>query len=159
MQHFNASSLRIWNSSAGIPPPPLALFIIMLPKAHLTSHSRLSSFRWVTIPLWLSGSLRDFFELFFCVYSCYLFLMPSASDRCLLFWSFIVRIFAWNIPLVSPIFLKRSLIFLILSFSSISLHWSPRKVFLSPLAILWNSSFRQVYLFFSFAFCFSSFLS
>ena len=26
----------------GIPSPPLALFIVMLPKAHLTSHSRMS---------------------------------------------------------------------------------------------------------------------
>ena len=31
------SSLRIWNSSTGIPSPPLALFVVMLPKAHLTS--------------------------------------------------------------------------------------------------------------------------
>ena len=38
---FTASSFRIWNSSAGIPSPPLALFILMLPKAHLTSHSRM----------------------------------------------------------------------------------------------------------------------
>ena len=30
------------NSSAGIPPPPLALFVVMLPKALLTSHSRMS---------------------------------------------------------------------------------------------------------------------
>ena len=29
-------------SSAGIPSPPLALFVVMLPKAHLTSHSRTS---------------------------------------------------------------------------------------------------------------------
>ena len=36
-----ASSFRIWNSSTGIPSPPLALFIVMLPKAHLTSHSRI----------------------------------------------------------------------------------------------------------------------
>ena len=35
-----ASSFRIWNISAGIPLPPLALFIVMLHKAHLTSHSR-----------------------------------------------------------------------------------------------------------------------
>ena len=35
-----ASSFRIWNSSAGLPSPPLALFIVMLPKAHLTLHSR-----------------------------------------------------------------------------------------------------------------------
>ena len=33
---FTALSFRIWNSSAGIPSPPLALFIVMLPKAHLT---------------------------------------------------------------------------------------------------------------------------
>ena len=39
---FTASSFRIWNSSTGIPSPPLALFIVMLPKAHLTLHSRMS---------------------------------------------------------------------------------------------------------------------
>ena len=31
---FTASSFRIWNSSTGIPSPPLALFIVVLPKAH-----------------------------------------------------------------------------------------------------------------------------
>ena len=39
---FTASSFRIWNSSTGIPSPPLALFVLMLSKAHLTSHSRMS---------------------------------------------------------------------------------------------------------------------
>ena len=34
---FTASSFRIWNSSTGILSPPLALFVVMLPKAHLTS--------------------------------------------------------------------------------------------------------------------------
>ena len=29
----------------GIPSPPLALFVVMLPKAHLTSHSRMSGSR------------------------------------------------------------------------------------------------------------------
>ena len=33
---FTASSFRIWNSSTGIPSPPLALFTVMLPKAHWT---------------------------------------------------------------------------------------------------------------------------
>ena len=33
---FTASSFRIWNSSTGILSPPLALFVVMLPKAHLT---------------------------------------------------------------------------------------------------------------------------
>ena len=37
---FKASSFRIWNSSStGIPRSPLALFVVMLPKAHLISHS------------------------------------------------------------------------------------------------------------------------
>ena len=53
------------------------------------------------------------------VYSCYLFLISSASVRPILFLSFIVPIFEWNIPLVSLIFLKRSLVFPILLFSSI----------------------------------------
>ena len=52
---FTASSFRIWNSSTGIPSPPLALFIVMLPRAHLTSHSRMSGSRWVITPSWLSG--------------------------------------------------------------------------------------------------------
>ena len=29
-------------AATGIPSPPVALFIVMLPKAHLTSHSRMS---------------------------------------------------------------------------------------------------------------------
>ena len=37
---FTASSFRIWNSSTGIPSPPLALIVVMLPKTHLTLHSR-----------------------------------------------------------------------------------------------------------------------
>ena len=43
---FTASSFRIWNSSTGIPSPPLALFVVMLSKAQLTSHSRMSGSRW-----------------------------------------------------------------------------------------------------------------
>ena len=42
---WTASSFRIWNSSAGISSLPLALFIVMLPKVHLTSHSWMSSSR------------------------------------------------------------------------------------------------------------------
>ena len=52
---FTASSSSIWNSSTGIPSPPLALFIVMLPKAHLTSHSRMSGSRWMITPLWYFG--------------------------------------------------------------------------------------------------------
>ena len=57
---FTVSSFRIWNSSTGIPSSPLALFIVMLPEAHLTLHSRMSGSRWVITPLWLSGSWRSF---------------------------------------------------------------------------------------------------
>ena len=83
------------------------------------------------------------------VYSCHLFLISSVSVRFIPFLPFIEPIFAWNVPLVSLIFLKRSLVFPILLFSSISLHWLPRKAFLSVLAVLWNSAFKQVYLSFS----------
>ena len=51
--------------------------------------------------------------------------------------------------LVSLIFLMRSLVFPILLFSSVSLHCSFRKAFLSLFAILWNFAFRWVYLSFS----------
>ena len=144
---FTVSYFRIWNSSTGIPSPPLALFIVILSKAHLTSHSRMSGSRWVTTPSWLSGSWRSFFHSSVC--SCHLFLISSASVRSLPFLSFIEPIFAWNVPLVSLIFLKRSLVFPILLFYSISLHWSLRKAFLSLLAILWNSAFKWEYLSFS----------
>ena len=60
---FTASSFRIWNSSTGISSPPLALFVVMLPKAHLTSHSRMSGSTWVITSSWLSGSWRSFFVL------------------------------------------------------------------------------------------------
>ena len=72
-----------------------------------------------------------------------------ASVRSIPFLSFIEPIFAWNVPLVSLIFLKRSLVFSILFFSSISLHWWLGKAFLSLLAILQNSAFRCLYLSFS----------
>ena len=58
-------------------------------------------------------------------------------------------IFASNVPLVSPVFLKRSLVFPILLFSSIFLHCSLQKAFLSLLSILWDSGFNWVYLSFS----------
>ena len=51
--------------------------------------------------------------------------------------------------LVSLIFLKRSLVFPILLFSSSSLHCILKKAFLPLLAILWNSAFRCLYLSFS----------
>ena len=64
---FTASSFRIWNSSAGIPSPPVALFIVMLSKAHLTSHARMSGSRsdHTIVIVWV---VKIFFVQFFCVF-------------------------------------------------------------------------------------------
>ena len=143
-----ASSFRIWNRSTGILSPSLALFIVMLPKGHLTSHSRMSDSRWVITPSWLSGLWRSFFYSS-SVYSCHLFLTSSASVRSVPFLSFIVPIFAWNVPLVSLIFLKRSLVFSHLLFSSIYLHWSLGSLYLSLLffGILRSNGYMFPFLF------------
>ena len=108
----------------------------------------MSGSRWVITPLWFSGPWISFLYSP-SVYSCHLFLISSASDRSLPFLCFIEPIFAGNVSLVSQIFLKRSPVYPILLFPSISLHWSLRKAFLSLLAILWNSAFKWVYLSFS----------
>ena len=47
VQHSHSIIFRIWNSLNEIPSPPLALFIVLLPNAHLTSHSRMSGSRWM----------------------------------------------------------------------------------------------------------------
>ena len=64
---FTASSFRIWNSSTGISSLPLALLIVMLPKAHLILHSRMSGSRLVITPLWLSESWKYFWIVFLCI--------------------------------------------------------------------------------------------
>ena len=74
---FTALSFRIWNSSIEIPSPPLALFVVMLPKAHLTLHSKMSVSRLVITPSWLSGSWRSFLYSF-SLYSCYPFFISSS---------------------------------------------------------------------------------
>ena len=62
VQHFNSIIFYqdfkelSWNSVTSS-----SLFIVMLSKAHLTSHSRKFISRWVTTSSWLSGSLRPFF--------------------------------------------------------------------------------------------------
>ena len=63
---FTASLFRIWNSSTGTPSPPLASFIVMLPKAHLTLHSRKSGSKWVITSSWLSVS-RSFLLVLLCI--------------------------------------------------------------------------------------------
>ena len=109
VQHFHSiiiQDLRYinWNSITST-----SLFIVMLPKAHLTSHSRISGSRWEITASWLSGSWRSFLYIY-SVYSCHLFLISPVSVRSIPFLSFIEPIFALNFPLVSLIFLKRSLL-------------------------------------------------
>ena len=126
---LTASSFKIWNSKFNWNSiTSTSFFVVMLSKAHLTSHSRMSGCRWVITPSWLSVSW-SYFLYSSSVYSCHLFFISSASVRSIPFLSFIVPIFAWNVPWVSLIFLKRSLVFTFLMFSSISLHWSLSKVF------------------------------
>ena len=101
--------------------------------------------------------IKNFF-LCSSVYSCYLFLISSAFVRPLPFLFCIHFIFPWNVPLISPIFLKRSLVFPILFFPSIYLYCSFEKALLPLLAILWNSAFSWGYLSLS-PLPFASFLS
>ena len=148
---FTASSSRIWNSSTGIPSLPLTLFIVMLSKAHLTSDSRMSGFRWVITSPWLSR-LWSSFLYNSSVYSYHLFLIFSASVWSIPFLSFIEPIFAWNVPLVYLIFLKRSLAFPILLFYSSSLHdlWGR----LSYLSLLFFGTLHSDAFIFPFLLCF-----
>ena len=104
---FMASSFRICNISTGIPSPALAFFIVMLPKAHLTSHSRMSGSSWVITPSWLPGSWISFLYSS-SVYSYHLFLISSVSVRSVSipFLSFIVSIFCMKISLDIANFLE-----------------------------------------------------
>ena len=153
---FTASSFKIWNSSTGIPSSTLALLIVMLPKAHLTSYSRMSWSRWVITPSWLCRSWRSFLYSY-SVYSCHLILISSVSVQSIPFLSFIVPIFAWSVPLVSLIFLKRSLVS--------PFYWFPLFLCLDHWGGLSYLSFYSLELcihmdisfLFSFAFSFSSF--
>ena len=154
---FTASSFTIWNSSPGIPSPPLALFVVMLPKAHLTSHSRISTLgEWAHHRGYLG---HENLFLYSSVYYCYFVLISSASVRSISFLSFTVPIYAWNVPLVYN-FLEE-----ISSFSH-------SVVFLYFFALITEEGFllslcysldlciqMGVSFLFSFAFCFSSFLN
>ena len=109
-------------------------------------------FKWVITPSWLSGS-RGSLLYSSSVYSCNLLLISSASVRSLPLLSFIEPIFAWNVLLVSLIFLKRSRVFPILLFPSVSLHWSLRKA--SYLSLLFFGTLHSNGYIFPFLLCFS----
>ena len=145
---LSVSFFMFLNSSAGIASHPRALFILILPKAHLTLQSTMSGYRWVDIPSWLSGSLRPFSVFLpsllnlFCFY------------EFLLFLSFILLILPWNVSLIALIFLNLSSFpFCCFPLFLCIFHLT----FLFLFALLWNSAFSWIYL--SLAFHFSSFLS
>ena len=95
---FTASSFRIWHSSTRIPSLPLALFIVMVLKAHLTSYSRMSGSRWVITASWLSGSWKVFCIVLLCILatsSQYLLLLLGPYHFCHLLWPSLHGIFPW----------------------------------------------------------------
>ena len=112
----------------------------------------MSDSRWVITPQWLFGSLRSVLYSF-SVYSCLLFLISSASLRSIPFLSFIEPIFAWNVPLVSLIFLKRSLIFPILLFPLFLCSVCWRRP--SYLSLLFSGTLHSVGYIFPFLLCLS----
>ena len=152
------SSFRIWNSSALISSPPLALFVVMLPKAHLTSHSKMSGTRWVITALWLLAPWRSFLYSF-SVYSCHLSLISSDYVRSISFLSFIAHL-CMKFPLDISNFLEEiaslshSIVFLYL-FALIT----EEGFLISPCYSLELCIQMGISSFFSFAFSFSSFLA
>ena len=155
---FTASSFRIWSSSTEIPSSPLALFVVMLPKAHLTLHSRMSSSRWVITPAWLFGSWR-YFLYSSSVYSCYL-LISSASIRSVPFLSLYCAHLCMKCSLAISNFLEEidslshSIVFLYF-FALIT----EEGFFISPCYFLELCIQMGIFFLFSFACSISSFLS
>ena len=104
---------------------------------------------WILVHLMLSQRsvrLSSFLFILFSVFCFATLISTILSSRLLISSS--ASVILLLIP-SSVLFLKRSLVFPILLFSSISLHWLLRKAFLSRLAILWSSAFRCLYLSFS----------
>ena len=94
------SLFRVINRSAGIPSPPLALCPVMLPKAHWTSHSRMSGTRWVITPSWLSRSLRPFFCTWQGKWWC---------RRTEIFWTYLRWTLYWKVARLSPLIEYRAI--------------------------------------------------
>ena len=109
----------------------------MLPKAHLTLHSRMSGSGWVIVPSWLSRSWGSFCTVFLCIFSTssYIFCFCYVHTVSVLYYAHLYMKYS----LVSLVLFKTSLFFPILLFSSISLHWLLKKAFLSVLVTLWDS--------------------
>ena len=101
---------------------------------------------WLAVTEWPHhyGYLRPFFCVVFSVHSCHLFLFSSSSIRSLQFLSFIMPVLAWNILLISPIFLERSSLSNSITFFYFFASVIEEDLIISPY-ILWNSAFSWVY--------------
>ena len=149
-----------------------ALFIVMLSKAHLTLHSRMSGSRrvWVISSLWLSGSWRSF-SYSSSVYSCHLFLQffciflpPLLTIFCfcwihtisVLYWAYLCMKCSLGISnfLEEISSLSHSIVFLYF-FALIT----EEGFLISPCYSLELFIQMDISFLFSFAFCFSSLLS
>ena len=144
-------------SQGGLHHYELALFVVMLPKAHLTSDSRMAGSRWVWVitPLWLSGLWRSFLYSS-SVYSYHLLLLSSASVRSfisVLYWAHLCMKYSLGISnfLEDISSLSHSIVFLY--FFDL---FTYEGVFVSPCYSLELCSQMDVSFLFSFAFRFFS---
>ena len=87
---------------------------------------------------------KIFLIQFFCVFFPFFLGLFRVYQVCTTFILYCAHL--WEEPsLMFPIFLKRSLVFPLLLFSSIIKHSSLKKLFLSLLAIFLNSAFNRMY--------------
>ena len=129
----------------------------MLPKAHLTSHSRMSNTRWVTAPSLLSGSLRPFLysSVYFCTSSSCRLPLLDPYRFCPLLCRSLHEMFPWYLSFLEEIFTLSHFIVFLPLFSC----FTKKGLLISPcyslaLCIHLGLSFP-----FPLAFSFSSFLS
>ena len=150
---FTTSSFRIWNSSTEFHHLHLLCLQWCFLKStwlHILGCLALAEREWSHHHGYLGW--RSFLYRS-SVYSWHLFLISSASARSITFLSFMDPVFAWNSPLVSLIFLKRSLGFPIPLFSSIS--FADRWGSLSYFSLLFFGTLYSDGYSFPFLLCFS----
>ena len=155
--YLQPHSLEILNSSAGILSPSLAFLVVMLPKAHLTSYSSISGLcKWPQHHPY-PGHYDHFCMVLLCI------LANSSYSHLLLLGLWIlcpfVPIFAWSVPLVSPLSLNSSKSLQLYCFPLILSIFTYEDVLISPCYSLEVCIPLGISFPFSFAFHFSYFLS
>ena len=130
---FMVSAFRVLDGSTGIPSHPLALLTAVLPRPTWLQLQNVALGGW---PCYCSNLVH--LDLFCAVLPCILSISSWSlqSTRSLPFISFIMPMFGQNVPLISLVFLKRSLVFLLLLFSSGFIPCSLKKAFFSLWVVL-----------------------